>query len=148
MTNYKEMQNKVIKLVEGLGTVPQKINAGGNPFEILKKHHEEKKNEAQDNNRVYICRQWNDFRVASVSWGQISELHWTRVSGGVGSIAPQPFVHGYVWCSDVNGDIAHSCAHGEGPHRIKVCLIKSANPKMWKQILENAGPKPRRARTT
>ena len=93
---------------------------------------------------VCVRRQWNDFRVAEVPFGALSNLHWTQISGGVRAPAPQPFVHGYVWCDDVEGEIGHSCRHGFGPHEIKVCVVKKDNSKeTWNKVLEIVGPKPK-----
>ena len=94
---------------------------------------------------VCIRRQWNDWQIASVELSKIENLQWDRFSGGVRVSAPQPFIHGYVWCTDVDGDIAHSCSHGEGPHRIKVCILKKDNaPKVYRRLLETVGPKPKK----
>ncbi|HYY83214.1 MAG TPA: hypothetical protein VE686_01785, partial [Beijerinckiaceae bacterium] len=36
----------------------------------------------------------------------------------------------YVLCDRlVAGTLAHSCVHGEGPHRIKIVVVKKDNPK-------------------
>jgi hypothetical protein len=95
--------------------------------------------------RVFIRRQWNDYRTAEVELSRIEGLHWDIVSGGVRAPSPQPFVHGYVKCTDVIGDIAHSCSHGEAPHTIKVCIVKKDNdPKIWQKILSIVGPKPKK----
>ena len=50
------------------------------------------------------------------------------MSGGVKARARREFIHGYVWCNAaLDGSVAHSCRHGEGPHRIKVCVVKKDN---------------------
>lgn len=96
---------------------------------------------------LWIRRQWNDWRIAKVSFDNLEDPHWDTFSGGVFQEAPQPFIHGYVWCCDVQGEIAHSCAHGEGPHRIKVCVVKKDNdPKVFDELLDWVGPKPRKRR--
>ena len=39
----------------------------------------------------------------------------------------------------VEGEVAHSCAHGPGPHRIKVVVVKKDNdPKLIKALTEIA----------
>ena len=44
----------------------------------------------------------------------------------------------------IEGEIGHSCRHGNGPHWIKVCIVKKdQDPEVWKKILEIAGPKPK-----
>lgn len=88
---------------------------------------------AEANPWVYIRRQWNDWRKARVRLKDLHNLRWDDVSGGVYARAPQPFIHGYVWCDRVHGELAHSCLHGEGPHWIKVCVVKRDNePRVFK----------------
>jgi len=78
--------------------------------------------------QVIIRRSWNDGRKASVSLHRIEGLHATRVSGGIGAAAPEVFIHGYVQCTHIEGDLAHSCAHsGPPPHCIKICIMKNDN---------------------
>ena len=43
--------------------------------------------------------------------GQMSTGIDTQVERG-----PQYFIHAYVMCDRYDGDLAHSCRHGEGPH--------------------------------
>ena len=94
---------------------------------------------------VRIRRQWNDHRIATVRWEDISNPRWDIVSGGTQVKAPQPFIHAYVNCDKVKGDIAHSCNHGPGPHNIKVCLVKKDNAKeVWTYLMKIAGKKPPR----
>jgi hypothetical protein len=92
---------------------------------------------------VYIRRQFNDHRIAQIPFEGLSGIRWDTISGGVNNIAPQPFIHAYVWCDEVIGDIAHSCYHGPPPHSIKIVIVKKDNaPKIFKKIVEIAGPKP------
>jgi len=92
---------------------------------------------------IYIRRQWNDHRIASVSFENIGGLRWSDMSGGVHARAPQSFIHGYVSCDDIHGEIGHSCRHGHGPHNIKVCIVKKDNdPSTWDKLLKIVGPKP------
>ena len=93
-----------------------------------------------DNGIVLVRRQWNDWRDARYRLCDIEGLHWTSVSGGVNAPAPRPFIHGYVWCDTmIDGELAHSCRHGTGPHRVKVCLIKKNNKSIWPKILALVG---------
>lgn len=44
----------------------------------------------------------------------------------------------------LEGDLDHSCLHGPGPHRIKVCVVMRDNDKAVVDALrEVAGPKPK-----
>jgi hypothetical protein len=43
-------------------------------------------------------------------------------------VRSSPYLCGYVWCdAAVEGEVAHSCRHGEDPQRIKVCVVKKDN---------------------
>jgi len=98
-----------------------------------------------ENERVYIRRHYNDWSVGYVSQEEIEGLHWDTMSGGVGKSAMQAFIHGYVMCDCVRGEISHSCAHGEGPHRIKVVVIKKDNTKqIFDWAHSSAGEKPKK----
>jgi hypothetical protein len=91
---------------------------------------------------VRVRRQWDDHRIGSVRWSDLSRPHWDSVSGGTQAESPEPYIHAYVWCDKVKGAIAHSCIHGPGPHNIKVCLVKKDNSHgVWKRMLELAGPR-------
>jgi hypothetical protein len=97
---------------------------------------------------VTVRRQWNDWREARYRLSEVQGLHWDDVSGGVCASAPRSFVHGYVWCYGmIDGELAHSCRHGEGPHRSRFassrrrmhplgpkCLQQSAR---WVQVGSN-----------
>ncbi len=77
---------------------------------------------------VWVRRQWNDWRTAKVKLRDISEFHFSHVSGGINVRAPRAFLCGYIWCTSViEGDIAHSCRHGKPPHSIKVVIVKKDN---------------------
>jgi hypothetical protein len=57
--------------------------------------------------------------------------------------SPQYFIHAYVRCNEYEGDLAHSCAHGEGPHSIKVCIRKTDNdPDVFDKLKFIVGQKP------
>ena len=86
---------------------------------------------------VCIRRQFNDYRIAEIPFDGLSGIRWDTISGGVNNIAPKPFIHAYVWCDEVIGDIAHSCLHGPPPHSIKIVILKKDNtPKIFKKLLK------------
>lgn len=95
---------------------------------------------------VWVCRQWNDHRVAKYRLSDFRNVHWSEYSGGVYAKAPQPFLHGYVLCDmAIEGGVAHSGAHGRCPHSILVCVTKKANePEIFKLLVDQAGSKPER----
>jgi hypothetical protein len=69
--------------------------------------------------------------------------YWDNISGGVAAPAPQYFIHGYILCDSYSGDLAHSCRHGEGPHRIKICITRKDNdPNLFKELKSIVGEKP------
>lgn len=93
--------------------------------------------------QVRIRRQFNSMRIGTVDFSSLGECKWDYISGGVFAIAPQPFIHTYVWCDEIEGEFDHSCKHGPGPHHIKVVIVKKDNtPEVWDKILEEAGPRP------
>jgi hypothetical protein len=99
---------------------------------------------APDVELVTVRRQWNDWRHATVPISELDRLHLSDVSGGVAVRAPREFLHAYILCSAiVDGEIAHSCRHGRGPHYIKVCIVQRDNPKeLYKRLKDQAlGPK-------
>ena len=86
--------------------------------------------EKPEQETVWVRRQWNDWRHARYTLDQIEGLHMDDLSGGLNARSPRPFLHGYVWCDGmIEGELAHSCSHGQGPHRIKVCVVKKDNSK-------------------
>ena len=101
--------------------------------------------EIPETERVYIRRQWNDWRIGLVSLKDISGFRWGTVSGGVHTRAPQACLYAYVSCARVRGEIGHSCSHGPAPHCIKVCIVKKDNSSgVFKDLLARVGPKPKR----
>lgn len=89
---------------------------------------------------VWVRRQWNDSRHAAYRLADVSGWHWSDMSGGIQARANREYLHAYVWCDGmIAGELAHSCRHGQRPHRIKVCITKVDNKKNWKEI-ERAAP--------
>lgn len=85
---------------------------------------------ATETKTVWVRRQWNDWRHAEYRLADVEGPHWDDMSGGVNASAPRAFLHCYVWCNAMlQGELAHSCSHGKGPHRIKVCVTKGDNDK-------------------
>ena len=90
---------------------------------------------------VYVRRDWNDRGMGRVRWVDLHDPRWDTVSGGAQVENPLPLLHGYVWCDKVRGKIGHSCAHGPGPHNIKVCMLREDNSnRIWRRLLDLAGP--------
>ena len=92
---------------------------------------------------VCVRRQPNDHRIANFPLAALRSLHWDNASGGFG-VRTFTFLYGYVFCNEqLDGDLAHSCLHGEGPHNIKVCVLKSDNPELYPRLVEIVGQKPK-----
>jgi len=95
---------------------------------------------------VRVRRDWDDYRIATVRWSGLGNPRWDMVSGETQTRTPEPFVHGYVMCDRVKGDIAHSCIHGPGPHNIKVCIVEKDNSRqVWDYLMKIVGSKPPKA---
>ena len=91
---------------------------------------------------VQFRRQPGHRRLARYALAKIEQMQWGRQSGGT-KRRSQLHVYGYVWCDQkVDGWLAHSCQHGPPPHRIKVCVTRKYNEKIWDKIAAIAGPKP------
>jgi hypothetical protein len=82
-----------------------------------------------------VRRDWNGWREGGVPLNHLEGLHWSDISGGVQARWPRKFMCAYCWCTHVDGDIAHSCRHGDAPHRIKVCIIKKSNRLLWGRVI-------------
>lgn len=95
---------------------------------------------------VWVRRQWNDWRQAKHRLCDFDGPRWSDMSGGVHARAPQPFMHGQVWCDGMlEGEVAHTGSHGPCPHRITVCVVKRDNaPAVYAMLLKRAGPKPQK----
>jgi len=146
MTDYfkqKHVRDVAVNAFASMKTEVLKTNAGASPFELLANQAESPLPELAETDRVYIRRHQQDWRIGYVSKTEIDELRWDTISGGVHRVSSQPFIHGYVMCDRVRGEISHSCAHGEGPHRIKVLVTKKDNSKeIFDWCHGYAGPKP------
>lgn len=93
----------------------------------------------KDQQTIIVRRHWNDYRQAKIMLSSISDLHWADTSGGVGTKSPHKMVYGYVYCDKIiEGELAHSCSHGPGPHRIKVVVVAKDNPaKLMKKLKDD-----------
>ncbi|MDA0264426.1 MAG: hypothetical protein O3A93_09425 [Chloroflexi bacterium] len=90
---------------------------------------------------VYVRRDWDDRGMGRVRWSDLHGHRWDTTAGGTQVENPLPLIHAYIWCDKVRGKIGHSCAHGEGPHNIKVCMLRQDNTRRnWRRLLELAGP--------
>jgi hypothetical protein len=99
---------------------------------------------------VFVRRQPNGHDGAEVRLGDLVDPHWSSISGGVGVPSPYLMLCAYIRCDAiVDGEIAHSCRHGAGPHQIKVVVIKKYNDKnVYAELCRRARPKPPPVRTT
>lgn len=98
------------------------------------------KPEKKEDFLVSVRRGPQDWQTAKVWFSNLIYLHWDCVTGGVERTTPYPMVMAYIYCDTlVSGEVAHSCSHGEGPHKIKICLIKKLNKEHWKTILAVVG---------
>ncbi|HIM61570.1 MAG TPA: hypothetical protein EYM73_05505 [Dehalococcoidia bacterium] len=90
---------------------------------------------------VYVRRDRDDRGLGRVRWSDLHDPRWDTMSGGAQVENPLPLIHAYVWCDKVRGRIGHSCAHGAGPHNIKVCMLREDNTRrVWGRLLALVGP--------
>jgi len=96
---------------------------------------------------VYVRRDWKDRGLGRVRCSDLHAPRWDIMSGGTQVENPLPLLHGYVWCDKVRGQIGHSCAHGPGPHNIKVCMLREDNSgRIWRRLLALTAPDRRLSR--
>lgn len=89
-----------------------------------------------EDTKVQVRRKWKDHMTGTVLLKDLGGFHRSQISGGILVKAPRPFIHAYMDCTDIiDGEIAHSCEHGEPPHNIKVVLTRKDNErKFWRQL--------------
>lgn len=91
---------------------------------------------------VNVRRQPADKLRADYRLSDISRMEWGFFSGGR-SRRTQWHVYAYVMCDAmISGKVGHSCKHGPPPHKIRICITKKYNEKIWPVISEKVGPKP------
>lgn len=93
---------------------------------------------------VWVRRQWNDSRSITVRFADLQRPHWSETSGGVCARANRPYIHGYISCDLIpdGAEFGHSCLHGPGPHRIKVCIVAKDNERRIMTLLKQAARPP------
>jgi hypothetical protein len=86
---------------------------------------------------VWVRRHWNDFRNGRVLLTSMRHFHFREISGGVRARSPRSMLYARIWCDRlVEGEIAHSCGHGPGPHEVLVCIVQRDNSKaLYKRLL-------------
>lgn len=82
-----------------------------------------------DKRYVYIKRQPGDHQIGQVLFEDLRNIKWDCISGGVHSRSGQDVLYGYIYCTQINGKIGHSCLHGSAPHDIKVFIPMCENDK-------------------
>ena len=84
---------------------------------------------------VWVRRQFSSRKHAAYRMADVEDWHWSNMSGGRVRRVNRYYLHGYVWCDAlIAGRLGHSCIHGPPPHRIKVCVTKKGNEKVWEAI--------------
>jgi hypothetical protein len=99
---------------------------------------------ALDHKIVHFRRQWNDKKIGTVPFDQFHNPYWDDISDEMMQRAPRPLIHGYVWCTDAQDQVAHLVAHENGAHWTKVCVVRQDNKReTYARLLEIVGPRPR-----
>jgi hypothetical protein len=99
---------------------------------------------AIDDGLVYVRRQWNTIETSAVPFDQFHNPYWDDISGQVMQRAPRLFIHGYVWWSDAQDQVAQLHANEAGIHWLKVCVARRDNNRVtFKRLLEIVGPRPK-----
>jgi len=93
--------------------------------------------------KIFVKREWGDWKIGRIDFDDIIELKWGRIAGGTRKMMPKSLIQAKVSCDRIKGEIGHSCMHGDGPHDILVCIVKSDNdPKIQKKLIEILGRQP------
>ncbi len=84
---------------------------------------------------ISVQAAWNGWRSAEVRLGDLRDLHWLEPDG-----AHSRLLHAWIDCSDiVLGSIPHDCTPPSGPHRLRVCVLKSHTlPGIYAQLAARA----------
>ena len=76
----------------------------------------------------------------------VEDIHFGRITSGVNVYLSRDTLFFYVMCDGmVEGQLSHSCMHGDPPHGIKVVIPKVCNdPELWARLAgrEYVKPKP------
>lgn len=85
-----------------------------------------------------------DTQTAKYDFRRFEDPHWSIENYHREAKVPQIQIHGYVDCDKMlEGEVAHSCPPGTGPHRVKVSVLEGFNdPDAFNELLDIAGPKP------
>jgi hypothetical protein len=88
-----------------------------------------------DDSIIYVRRQPTDWKTGSVYYKDLEDFCWDMITGGTRIKTSNLHLFAYMWCDKViEGEVAHSGIHGPCPHRIKVCVLKTDNPKTFRDL--------------
>lgn len=94
---------------------------------------------SQDELLVSVRRNLRDHQTATYRLEDVGDTHWSDTTGGLARRMTARSLCAYVCCdSMIEGSVAHSCRHGEGPHRIKVCIPKKYNRNVYATLQRQA----------
>ena len=97
-----------------------------------------------DNIIVYIRRQPGDLCRASINLSDISDLKWDNITGGYHNTCNQFYPFGYISLDDIlEGEVSCSGRHDYSKNGIKVVLLKKDNQRIYQQLIESLGPRPK-----
>jgi hypothetical protein len=81
---------------------------------------------SDDGRTIEVVAEWNGWRTADVLVSDLENVHWFQPVG-----APRPLLHAYALCTQLKaGELGHDCGleRAEGPHRLRLCILKSHTP--------------------
>ncbi|MDT9598542.1 hypothetical protein [Sphingosinicella rhizophila] len=92
---------------------------------------------------INVRRHPSDYRIATYACDRVFRPRWDDETGGLQRGTGRLYLFAYVMCDEmIDGELAHSCRHGQAPHEIKVCITKVGNDAgAYKALAEKAGPK-------
>jgi hypothetical protein len=88
------------------------------------------------NESILVCRHPSDAATFAVPFHALWDFHLRTVSGGSGKLMVRPFLSARMNCAAVPRPkyFGHSCARGEGPHAILVCITRAGNPHGYQNL--------------
>jgi hypothetical protein len=87
---------------------------------------------------VWVQREWDGWQTAEVRLRDLQDIHWSQPDR-----APRPLLHGYVSCASIrSGALPHDCERTDGPHTLRVCILKRHSPpSVYAEIVRRAEPR-------
>jgi hypothetical protein len=87
------------------------------------------------NESILVCRRPSDSATLELPFHALWDFQFGTV-GSRGKALARPLLYARMSCAAIPRPalFGHSCAHGEGPHDILVCITRSGNPRGYQNL--------------